>query len=114
MPRRARKPTDDEIHRIETLAGRGFRLDDIAIAVGISPSGLDRWKKLEAVELAYRRGRIEAVSNVAERLYQKAMEGDVTAMIFYLKSQGKWTDKPQPEAEQQAEVVLYLPENHRR
>jgi hypothetical protein len=110
---KSKTPNPEQLATIERLAGHGFRLDDIAIAVDISPSMLDRWMKRKDVNTAYRKGRIEAISNVAERLYQKALDGDVTAMIFYLKSQAQWTDKPQPEDNDRAEVVLYLPQNGR-
>lgn len=106
--------TDDILHKIERLAGLGTRLDEIAIACDVSPSTLDRWLQDEAVNRAYKRGRIEATANVAERLYDLAMMGDVAAAIFWLKAQAGWTDKPQPEVESHAaKVVVYIPENGR-
>lgn len=113
-PGRPRKePSDLDVAKIERLAGLGCRLDEIAIACDVSPSTLDRWKQREDVNLAYRRGRIEANSNVAERLYDLAMHGEVAACIFWLKSQAGWTDKPEPEQQQTSNVVFYLPDNGR-
>jgi hypothetical protein len=34
------------------------------------------------------------VANIASNLYAKAMAGDVTSMIFYLKTRGRWREKP--------------------
>jgi hypothetical protein len=36
----------------------------------------------------------EAVVAVGGKLYETAMDGNVTAMMFYLKAQGGWNDKP--------------------
>lgn len=113
MARAKINPTPDDIAKIERLAGQGFRLEDIAIACDVSTSTLQKWKEQPAIATAYRKGRIEATSNVAERLYSLAMSGDVAACIFWLKAQAGWSDRPQPEATAQAEVVIYLPDNGR-
>jgi hypothetical protein len=106
--------TPTTLSEIERLAGRGFRLEDIAIACDVSKSTLKRWLKHPEVQACYQKGRIEATSNVAYRLYELCMAGEVAACIFWLKAQAGWTDKPQPELEQQPEQVhIYLPENHR-
>ena len=34
----------------------------------------------------------DAVGQVANSLYQKAIAGDPTSMIFYLKTQGRWSE----------------------
>jgi hypothetical protein len=106
-------PTPVDLAKIERLAGLGCRLDEIAIACDVSPATLDRWKQRDDVSLAYQKGRIEAKANVAERLYDLAMDGDVAAAIFWLKSQAGWTDRPQPESVDRAQVVVYIPDNGR-
>ncbi|MEA5447979.1 hypothetical protein VB780_05320 [Leptolyngbya sp. CCNP1308] len=113
MARAKINPTPADIAKVERLAGQGFRLEDIAIACDVSVSTLQKWKELPAIATAYRKGRIEATSNVAERLYNLAMSGDVAACIFWLKAQAGWSDRPQPEATAQAEVHIYLPDNGR-
>ncbi|MBE9157885.1 hypothetical protein IQ265_13775 [Nodosilinea sp. LEGE 06152] len=113
MARSRKTPTETDIQKIERLAGQGFRLEDIAIACDISVSTLQKWKDTPEVERAYRKGRIEATSNVANRLYTLAMEGEVAACIFWLKAQAGWSDRPQPEATAHAEVHIYLPDNGR-
>lgn len=40
----------------------------------------------------YKRGRARAVGAVAQSLITKARAGNVTAMIFYLKTQGGWRE----------------------
>lgn len=44
------------------------------------------------VEAAYKAGRAAGVGRVAEGLYQMAAGGDLTAMIFYLKTQAGWRE----------------------
>ena len=40
----------------------------------------------------YKRGRARAVGSVAQSLLAKARSGNVTAMIFFLKTQGGWRE----------------------
>jgi hypothetical protein len=49
------------------------------------------------VEKAINQGRAKGLAEIANRLYQKALEGDNTCMIFYLKAQGGWSEKSQVE-----------------
>lgn len=42
---------------------------------------------------AYRRGRAKAVADIGSILYQKALDGDIRAMQFYLKTQAGWSEK---------------------
>ena len=113
MPRKRLTPDSEQIAEIERLAGRGFRLDDIAIACDVSTSTLRRWKELPEVKKSYTKGRIQATSDIAGRLYTLAMEGEVAACIFWLKAQAGWSDRPQAEAAANAEVHIYLPDNGR-
>ena len=113
MPRAAKKPTPEQLAKIQKLAGLGCTLDQIAIAVDISPRTLDRWKATPEVERAYSLGRIAAAQTVAQKLYDLCLDGNTTAIIFWLKSQAGWTDKPVEEPINPAQVVVYLPDNGR-
>ena len=42
---------------------------------------------------AYRRGRARAIADIGSALYQKALNGDIRAMQFYLKTQAGWSEK---------------------
>ena len=42
---------------------------------------------------AYRRGRARAIADIGSALCKKALEGDIRAMQFYLKTQGGWSEK---------------------
>ncbi|MFG6094099.1 hypothetical protein SPB21_02565 [Leptothoe sp. ISB3NOV94-8A] len=113
-PGRPKKKVETKDLRIvEDMAGRGAKLDAIATVIGISPSTLDRWLTREDIRAAYERGRAISTDNIAQSLYDQAMAGNVTAAIFWLKAQAGWTDKPQPEQTDTAQVVVYIPDNQR-
>ena len=40
----------------------------------------------------YKRGKATAIANVAKGLVQQAIEGNMTAAIFYLKTQAGWRE----------------------
>jgi hypothetical protein len=94
---------------VEDMSGRGARLDDIACVIGISPRTLDRWLKHDDVKLAYKRGKAVAVDDVSRTLYQKALDGDTVAMIFYLKAQAGWSDKQVEQPQEMPDVQIYMP-----
>jgi len=57
-------------------------------------------KTLRAIEqrqpevfTAYRRGRARAIADIGSALYQKALNGDIRAMQFYLKTKAGWRGK---------------------
>lgn len=62
--------------------------DVIAAKLGISRDTLDRHFKDEL-----REGRFEAVAHIGGKLIERAMRGDKTCMIFYLRTQGKWSTR---------------------
>lgn len=44
------------------------------------------------VQMRINRGRSKAISKVAQGLLQKALSGDTTCAIFYLKTQAGWRE----------------------
>lgn len=46
---------------------------------------------------AYKRGKSRAVASVGSNLISQARKGNVTAMIFYLKTQAGWKEDKQEE-----------------
>jgi hypothetical protein len=46
----------------------------------------------------------KANSQVAQRLYQKCLDGDTTSMIFWMKTRGKWSEKVEHELSGSLEV----------
>jgi hypothetical protein len=92
MPPKKRILTDDEIDQVERLAPV-LRLADIADFLGMHEVTLH--KKMRAdprVRQAYKRGKARAIAGVGSSLLQQARDGNLTAMIFYLKTQGRWRE----------------------
>lgn len=74
------------------MASAGIPQADIAKVLGISCSTLTKYY---ADELAT--GRVKTITRVADALVKQALSGNITAMIFYLKTQGRWTEaRPAP------------------
>jgi transcriptional regulator with XRE-family HTH domain len=113
MGRRRIKLTNEHIERIERAAGLGLTLRQIAYLCDVSKSTLERWLEDENVRWHYDKGRAIAIEAKAQQLSAMADRGEVAALIFWLKAQAGWTDKPQPVPEERNNVHIYLPDNGR-
>lgn len=91
----ATKPkTPIDIAKVEELASKGLTLEQIASSLGICVRTLGRRKReMSDLSDAIKRGRDRGIAKIANKLFEAASEGNVGAMIFYLKSQGGWKDK---------------------
>jgi hypothetical protein len=87
--RPAFEPTAHERKQVEAMSGYGLPIEQIAILVrgGIDT---DTLRKHFATELVA--GKAKANSGVGRTLFQKAMGGDTTAMIWWSKTQMKWKE----------------------
>jgi len=83
------EPTETERKQVEALSGYGLPLDQIAVLVrkGISVETLTKHFAEELVS-----GKAKANSQVGRTLFQKATGGDTTAMIWWTKTQMKWSE----------------------
>ena len=92
MVRSTMQVTQAQAAEVETLAAV-LTSAQIADFLGIGRTTfyaiLDRDRDLAE---RYKRGRARAVGAVAQSLITKARAGNVTAMIFYLKTQGGWRE----------------------
>ena len=83
-----------DLMKVEEYAQFCDSEEEIALALGISYSTLRRRKAdNEQFEQAIKRGKAKANVFVGGKLMQKIKEGDTTAMIFYLKTRCKWSEK---------------------
>jgi len=91
-----RKRIDIDLEQVENLASRGLGTTQIARALGVSWSTIDRNRKRSAeFEETVKRGKAKGLAQVTNSLFTSATDGNVTAQIFYLKNQDAktWKDR---------------------
>lgn len=83
-------PTQAERKQVEALSGYGLPISQIAILVrdGIS---VDTLSAHFAAELTS--GKAKANAKIGQTLFQKATGGDTTAMIWWSKTQMRWSER---------------------
>ena len=70
----------------------GLTDEQIADKIGIAPRTLERWKsKYSQIRQVLKVGKEQANFIIENELFKKAKNGNVTAMIFYLKN--NWRNK---------------------
>ena len=84
----------ENMAKLEALAGYGLTTDQIAPIFKISRTTFfELMDRRPAVREAWETGKSKGLSMVAQTLHKRAVDGDMTAAIFYLKTQGGWRDK---------------------
>lgn len=84
--------TPEQKEQVEKLAAV-LTQEQIADFLGISERTLrNRITDDPEIAAAYARGRARAIGNVAKGLLQQAIEGNVRAMEFYLRTQAGWEE----------------------
>ena len=86
------KPTAESRAQVEALAGYGVRQDEIALYLDIDPKTL-RSHYREQLD----KGVVKANVAVARSLHKQAVEGNVAAAIFWLKSRAGFREKQEVE-----------------
>ncbi len=88
--------TEEVCKQAEALAGQGLTIKQIARALGIHYDTLYVKKRDNPeLDLAIKTGRAKGIASVSNALFQNAMQGNVTAQIFYLKNRApdEWKDR---------------------
>jgi len=85
---RAFEPTEEHRTLVKGFAAVGLPQDQIASYIGIDKTTLIRHFRKELDH-----GMIEANSQVAKVLYQKAISGNIAAAIFWAKVRMGWSEK---------------------
>lgn len=88
--------TEDGLLLLSAWARDGLTDAQIANNMGITPKTLYEWKnKFSDISSALKKSKDIVDAEVENALYQKAMSGDVTAQIFWLKNRKPkvWRDK---------------------
>ncbi len=103
MARPAWEPTDDERKRIRLLSGLGLTQEQIGHVMEKSVDSLSRHCRHELDA-----GKAETIAKVAGNLVQKALSGDTTSAIFYLKTQAGWRETSNLHINPDREVTINL------
>lgn len=92
MPQPPFEPTEENRRMVTAMVGYGIPQLEIASIIGINRTTLAKYFRDE-IDTATAR----ANARVAERLFQKALEGDTRASMFWLERRGgdAWAHKPQ-------------------
>jgi len=112
-------PTDSVCQEAREMASNGLTVAQIADCLGISESTLyGKQNDYKEFMDAIKKGRAEGIHKVSNALFEKATQGNVTAMIYYLKVRDRenWGEnQPEPLREiPPMQIVLtgVSPSNH--
>jgi hypothetical protein len=84
--------TDEHIRQIGVLAAV-LNQTQIADALGLDSKTLrERMQENPRARSAYEKGRANAIRSAATSLLSMGLKGNVTALIFYLKTQAGWKE----------------------
>lgn len=105
---------EEKILLLQGWARNGLTNEQIASNMDIVVSTLWEWrKKSPKISNALKIGKDEADIQVENALYRAALEGNTTAMIFWLKNRRskEWRDKIQQEITTESAVKLVIDNN---
>ena len=113
MPRKSKDFTDRDIAQIETLAGYGLTLPQIAAVMMISEQEFMTRRNEERVDRALEAGKAKAQGVIGKALYLKAKEGDIAAIRWWEMTRAK-RKATQPEGAdgttaQQVKIIIERP-----
>lgn len=79
--------TVEKLQLLEEWSTQGLYIKDIAAKMGISVTTVYDWmNKNPKIAAAIKKGRNKSIDMVENALFKSAINGNVTAMIFYLKN----------------------------
>ncbi len=86
-------PTAEQCDLVQQLAAFGLRQSEIVLFIKKKDgSPISEPTLLKNFKPELETGKVKANVKVAQTLYKKAIGGDTTSMIFWLKAQAGWKD----------------------
>jgi hypothetical protein len=89
--------TQEMLDEVKVLAGRGLTNEQVSWYYGVSTgcwyATIKRHPKLAS---AFHEGKAKTISMVSGKLIEAIRKGNISAMIFYLKTQARWSDTSMP------------------
>lgn len=83
----AHNPTPETRKLVESSSGLGLPHESIAVLVGIDDKTLRKYYRAE-LDM----GKAKANGQIAKTLFSKAVAGDTTSLIWWTKSQMRWSE----------------------
>ena len=85
--------TEKELDTIETLAC-ALSIEQVCSYLGIGKTSFYRaMKRQPEIEERYKKGKAVVIKGIANSLITTAMKGNLTAQMFYLKTNAGWREK---------------------
>ena len=82
-----------DLAKVESLAANGLTDEQIASALGISRTTLsNRKRENEQFVQAIKKGKAKGIALVTNKLMESIKGGNMTGMIFFLKTQAGWKE----------------------
>jgi hypothetical protein len=86
-PQKPHEPTAETRKLVESTSGLGLPHEQIAILVGIDDKTLRKHYRQE-LDM----GKAKANGQIAKTLFNKAIAGDTTSLIWWTKAQLRWSE----------------------
>ena len=87
IPQEPHEPTAETRRLVESSSGLGLPHESIAVLVGIDDKTLRKYYRAE-LDM----GKAKANGQIAKTLFSKAVAGDTTSLIWWTKSQMRWSE----------------------
>lgn len=95
-----------DLSKVESLAAQGLTEAQIADALGVSRATVTRNKRdNDAFDAAIKRGKAKGIAVVTSKLMEQVKGGNVTAMIFFLKTRGGWSERQDADLDREAKKL---------
>lgn len=98
--RKPKQYNEDCARQVRALSQYGVPQEDIAATIGVCVETMVKLYRKE-----FNEGRAIANANIGRRLYDKAMEGDTSALIFWAKARMKWRTEDKRDAADEEEIA---------
>lgn len=101
--------SEEEVAQVEALAAVTSK-KQMADYFGISETTLREVEgRQPEVSIAYQKGRAKAIAKMGSSLIQNGLKGNVTAQIFYMKTQAGWRETEQEQGNQNITLQIVKP-----
>jgi hypothetical protein len=86
--------TNENLDRVYQLTANGLTKEEVAGCFGVTLKTFDKWiRKHREVRTALGDGRYFGLQNATTRLRSNIDDGNVSSIIFYLKTRWRWREE---------------------